>query len=104
MRLSECRARLAWGLCSAYTRSVSKLNPSDLRAYAGRNWSITERLARTERAVMPVARRVEIGIALYEAARATRPGWPDDATRRADFETHLRVKKLLQRAAHVGTR
>lgn len=53
---------------------------------------------------MPIARRVELGIALYEAARATRPGWPDEATRRADFESHLRVKALLKRAAHVGAR
>ncbi len=43
-------------------------------------------------------RKVQLAIELYEAARATRPGWPDEATRRADFEAHLRLRALLDRA------
>jgi hypothetical protein len=83
---------------------VPKLDPADLRAYAARRWDLPERLARAERAAQSVERKLQPAIALYEAARATRPDWPDEATRRADLETHLRVKRLLQRAAHVGAR
>jgi hypothetical protein len=83
---------------------VSKLSPADLRAYARRDWSLPERLARRERAARPIAEKVRLAIALYEAARATVPGWPSEATRRADFDAHLRLKRLLERAAHVGAR
>lgn len=47
---------------------------------------------------------MHLAIALYEAAKATRPDWPDEETRRADFEAHLRLKAQLDRAAHVGVR
>ena len=83
---------------------ASRLDPNDLRAYARRDWAAPERLARRERASLPVAERVRIAIALYEAARATNPSWPDAETRRADFETHVRVKALLARACDVGGR
>ena len=79
-----------------------RLDPAELRSYAARDWSAPERLARRERALLPVAEKVRIAIELYEAARATRPDWPDEATRRADFEAHLRLRALLDRAAHVG--
>jgi hypothetical protein len=79
-----------------------RLDPDDLRRYAQRDWLAPERLARKERARAPMAERIRIGIALYEAAKATKPGWPDDATRRADFEAHLRLKALLDEASDVG--
>ena len=84
--------------------SSKALDPSDLRAYAQRDWAAPERLARCARARQPVQEKVRIAIELYEAARAMQPGWPDDDARRADFENHLRVKALLARAAHVGAR
>jgi hypothetical protein len=83
---------------------MTRLDPEDLRRYAQRDWSAPERLARRERARQPTARKVELAIALYEAARATNPGWPDEATRRADFEAHVRLKALLDEAADVGAR
>ena len=83
---------------------MTTLDPDALRAYAARDWDAPARLARQARAALPIARKVEIAIALYEAARATRPGWPDEATRRADLEDHLRVRALLDRASHVGAR
>jgi len=82
--------------------AVPRLDPSELRAYAARDWAAPERLARAERAAQSVEEKVRIGIELYNSARATRPGWPDEATRRADFEDHLRLKALLDQAAHVG--
>jgi hypothetical protein len=81
---------------------VADLDPEELRAYAGRDWSAPERLARQARALQPVARKVALAIALYEAARVTRPGWPDEATRRQDLAAHLRLRALLDKAAHVG--
>ena len=81
---------------------MTKLDPADLRAYAGRDWAAPERLARRDRARMPVEHKVNLAIALYEAAKETQPGWPDEATRRADLAHHLRVKDLLRRAADVG--
>lgn len=83
---------------------MTRLDPTQLRDYAARDWGRPERLARVHRAAQPVALKVALAIALYEAARATCPGWPDDATRRADLASHLRVRALLDRAAHVGAR
>jgi len=59
---------------------------------------------RAERAQQPVENKIQIAIGLYEAARRTRPEWPDEATRRADFEAHLRLKALLDRAPDVRAR
>ena len=84
--------------------SMPRLDPAELRAYARRDWGAPERLSRRRNANLPVADKVRLAIALSEAARATRPDWPDDAARRADLETHLRVRALLDRAAHVGAR
>ncbi len=80
------------------------LDVTELRNYAGRDWGLAERLARRRRANLPVGQKVRLAIDLYEAARATRPEWPDDALRRADLATHQRVRALLDRAAHVGRR
>ena len=83
---------------------MTKLDPTELRSYARRDWGAPERLARRHRASQSVEQKVQLAIDLYDAARATLPGWPDEATRRADFEAHLRLRALLDRAAHVGTR
>lgn len=83
---------------------MPRFDPKDLREYARRDWGAPERLARRERAQQSIECRVAMAIQLYEAARATRPGWPDEDTRRRDLETHLKVRALLDRAPHVGTR
>lgn len=83
---------------------MPRLDPEDLRNYAQRDWGAPERLARRHRVRQPLERKVRIAIALYEAAKATNPDWPDERTRRADLEAHLRLRRLLDRAAHVGTR
>ena len=54
--------------------------------------------------MLPVQQKIRLAIDLYEAARSTRPDWPNDAVRRADLAIHQRVRALLDRAAHVGRR
>ncbi len=83
---------------------MPRLDPSDLRAYAARDWGAPERLARAERARRPRAEKIALGIELYESARRTCPAWPTEADRRADLEAHRRLKRLLDRARHVGAR
>jgi hypothetical protein len=83
---------------------MARLPLEDLRRYARRDWGLVERLARRERARLPIEQKVRLAIELYEAAKATRPEWPDDATRRADLEAHRRLKSLLERAPDVGAR
>ena len=80
------------------------LDLQELRDYARRDWQAPERLARRHRALQSIETKVRIGIELYEATKLTRPDWPDEATRRADLRAHLRLRALLDRAAHVGAR
>ena len=80
------------------------IDPEHLRLYAQRDWSRPETLARKDRAAMSVGERVAMAIALYEAARATRPGWPTDQDRLRDLEHHLRMNRLLDKAAHAFPR
>ena len=81
-----------------------RLKATELREYAHRDWDAPARLARRHRTTQPVEHKVRVGIELYEAARATRGDWPDEATRHADLAHHRRVRELLDRAAHVGAR
>lgn len=83
---------------------MPRLDPDALRAWAARDWGAPERLSREARARAPVEEKVRVAIALYEAARATCPGWPDETIRRDDLAHHQRVKALLARAADVGRR
>ena len=80
------------------------LDHDELRSYASRDWGLPERLARKRRTKLPVAQKIRLAIHLYEAARAMRPEWPDAAVRRAALTNHQRVRALLDRAAHVGSR
>ena len=80
------------------------LDVTELRSYAGRDWGAPERLARKDRANLPVEQKVRLAVELYEAMRVIRPEWPSEAVRRADLATHLRVRAMLDRAAHVGRR
>ena len=82
----------------------ARFDAEELRSYAGRDWGAPERLARVDRANLPVEQKVRLAIDLYEAARIANPGWPSEADRRADLAAHRRVRALLDRAAHVGRR
>ena len=81
-----------------------RLKATELREYARRDWGAPARLARRQRATLPVEHKVRLAIDLYEATRVTRPDWPDEATRRADLAHHRWVRALLDRAAHVRAR
>jgi hypothetical protein len=83
---------------------LPSLDPDDLRAYAARDWAAPERLSLRARVALPLEEKIRISIALYEAMKETRPDWPDEMDRRQDLETHLRLRALLNRAAHVGAR
>ncbi len=81
---------------------MSRLDPDELRAYARRDWGAPERMSRARRAAMPVAQKVALAVALYEAARRSLAPADHEAARRADLEHHLRLRALLDRAARVG--
>jgi hypothetical protein len=83
---------------------MTRLDPEELRRYARREWGRPERLVRGRRTQQPVERKVQIAIELYEATKTTRPDWPDERTRRADFDAHVRLRALLDKAANVGAR
>lgn len=83
---------------------MTRLDVTELRNYAGRDWGMPERLARKRRARLPVEEKVRLAIDLYEAARGTRPEWPSEAIRRADLATHQCIRALLDRASHVRRR
>ena len=80
------------------------LDPDELRAFAKRDWAAPEQLARRARSNQSVDLKVKIAIDLYECMRRTRPEWPTEAQRREDMTMHLRLRELLDRAAHVGSR
>ena len=92
-------ARIGLG---GYRGRMAELDPDGLREYARRDWGAPERLARRERARQPVEQKVRLAIEMYETSKASRPDWPDEATRQADLASHLRVRALLDKAAHVG--
>lgn len=83
---------------------MHSFDDDDLRAYAGRDWEAPARLARRERARLPIEQKLRLAEDLWKAAREARPGWPDEATRRADLAAHRRLRALLDRASDVGRR
>lgn len=83
---------------------MTLLDPDDLRRFARRDWGALEAATRASRGAQSPAQKSRLAVELYEAARATCPGWPDDATRRDDLANHERVCALLAKAAHVGAR
>lgn len=80
------------------------LLPKDLREFVGRDWSRLDALDRERRAGLPVAEKSRLAVALYEAAKRTRPGWPTAEDRWEDLQEHIRVNSLLKRGANVGAR
>ena len=83
---------------------MDPLDPAGLRAFVRRDWGATAALDLRRRAEQPVALKVDLAIELYEAARATLPGWPSDEDRRADLAHHAHVRGILRRAASVRPR
>lgn len=69
-----------------------------------RDYGLLDRLTLADRARRPVEEKVAVAIALHEAMRTTRPGWPSESDRLADLREHQRVAELLWRARHVAAR
>lgn len=80
------------------------LDPAQLRAYVQRDWRRLDDLDCVARANQPLETKMRIGVELYEAARATLPGWPTVADRAADLAHHIAVRSILRRVAHVRPR
>lgn len=80
------------------------LDPASLRAFVQRDWNPTRDLDLLARAAQPLETKLRLAEELYAAARATVPGWPSEADRRADLEHHVALRRLLDRAAGVGPR
>ena len=85
-------------LSRCYYRGVTD---DEIRAYAGRDWSLVEQSKRRhwaerKKSLSP-AEALAVAEALRQHARAIRPGWPSPAERAADLEVHARVSACLRR-------
>lgn len=79
-------------------------DPARARAMLNRAWNATEARDRVVRGSAPVEAKVRMAIALYEAAKATRPDWPTEADRRADLAHHLEVRAILRQYERARAR
>jgi hypothetical protein len=73
----------------------------EIKAYAGRDWSLVEESKRRywaerKRALSP-AEALRMAEALWRHVRAIRPDWPSPSERAADVEVHARVSACLRR-------
>ena len=73
----------------------------EIRAYAGRDWSLVEESKRRhwaerKKSLSP-AEALEVAEGLRRHARAIKPDWPSPAERAADIEVHARVGACLRR-------
>jgi hypothetical protein len=83
---------------------VQPLDPDSLRAYVARPWDIVAERDLAERVARPVDEKVATGIALYEAAKATVPGWPSEDDRLEDLKHHVAVRQILVKVHGVRAR
>ena len=81
------------------------MNPEDLRAYARRDW---EKAAASKEAYWAREFAEHGSIAVFEASRALwrhmraiRPDWPSPEERQEDLQDHIKLKRLIDRAASV---
>jgi hypothetical protein len=69
-----------------------------------RDWNRFDRADLLARVRQPVDVKVAMAVALYEAAKATLPGWPTDEDRRRDLAHHQAYCGTLRRAFGGGAR
>jgi hypothetical protein len=79
-----------------------KIAAADIRKFVQRDRSAVQRAkrahwGRTARSAPGAS--LALSHALYEHARAVSPGFPSSRSRDDDFEHHLRLKDILDRAA-----
>jgi hypothetical protein len=98
-------SEVAAGAGAQYTLVV---DPKDLRAFVHRDWTAVGAAKRTRAAEAfrrdGPARLLRAARALFDHARAVNPAWPPARERSADLEQHVKVKRWLDRAAHVRGR
>jgi hypothetical protein len=87
---------------------MATVNAADIHAFANRDWALVER-AKTEqwirqKATMTPAEILRLQSELIERARLLRPDWPSAEDRQADFEAHVRLSEILQRASQNWSR
>jgi hypothetical protein len=83
------------------------MDRSSLRAYLDRPWEKLE--ANTERHRVETYRRDpawawRTAAALRAAVSEANPDWPTTEGRAADYNHHVRLRRLLDRASHAITR
>jgi hypothetical protein len=81
-----------------------KVAAADIRAFIRRDHAAVEREKRAHWGhVARTTPSISVGLshALYEHARAVSPGFPSQHARDEDFDHHLRLKGLIDRAARA---
>ena len=84
------------------------MTPDDIRAFATRDWAAVRNADAAHWAAefkeRGPAATVAASRALWEHARRIRPEWPTPDHSDRDLAEHLRLKRLLDRAAHAFAR
>jgi hypothetical protein len=70
-----------------------------LRAYAKRDWNALAQAKRAYWHAMQPADRIFAADELRRFAESTHAGWPTADDRRRDLDSHIRLARLLLRAA-----
>lgn len=74
-----------------------------LREYLARDWeAVRESKERYWSEELSAAERIRLAESLRPSAIATSRGWPSDADRDEDLESHVRLARALRRAGPAG--
>jgi hypothetical protein len=81
------------------------MDPADIRAFAHRDYALLEHLKEEHRArrfrEQGADATLTVAEALFEHARQVAPDFPSERYRQEDLEHHIRLKRLVERAAHA---
>jgi hypothetical protein len=71
----------------------------DIRAFASRDWNaIAESKAQYWRSLTP-AESIRLADQLRRQVLSMHPDWPSESERQEDFESHVRVSRMLKSVA-----
>jgi hypothetical protein len=80
--------------------TILRVRDEDIRRFVGRDWAaVSDAKAvywAARKATMSGDEALAVGVALHDLALSTRPGWPDEASRREDADSHRRVGEALR--------
>ena len=81
------------------------MDAADIRAFARSDYALLEHLKEEHRArrfrEQGASATLTVAEALFEHARQVAPDFPSEHYRQDDLEHHIRLKRLLDRAAHA---